>query len=245
MTPLSDVLQFLHFSDGVSGLERAQAHLPGWAGRLALRASAALLVAAIGGRYAAGATVANRGDAAVIALVQLPAMEIAKCKSQTADEHGATRVNDRFAHNHPSSRSSLGSGQCRTHLRSTSRAAGDAVALSCVADAGMRSSPPSVGTAPIASSLQVTRLVSETEDSKDEQHPSCRVYIHINIYHNIRNGERFTIRGVGRAWTHRLADLTVPLSPLCLIACGAPQAWPPTRCAQASLAKAFDKAQPV
>ena len=79
MTPRRNVLQFLHFSDGVSGLERAQAHLPGGAGRLAVRAGAALLVAAVGGRQAADAPVAYRADAAIVALVQLPGVGTAFC----------------------------------------------------------------------------------------------------------------------------------------------------------------------
>lgn len=57
-------------------LSGQKARLPGWAGGLALRAGAAILVAAAGCRYAAAA---NRGNAAVVALIQFPAAHTTPC----------------------------------------------------------------------------------------------------------------------------------------------------------------------
>jgi hypothetical protein len=172
MSSRSNALQSPQICNSVSGLERARAHLPGWAGRLG--AGAALLMATVGGRPAANATAANRGDAAIVALIQFPAVRITK-SVRGVDGHSATRASERSDHIN-SELVWLEPWQTPrggvAHLRSSSRAAGDAVALSCVADAGMRSSPPNVGIAPIASSLHVSTLASATL-TLSEMHTAC------------------------------------------------------------------------
>lgn len=72
-----------------SGAKYTKAHLPRRAGRLGPRADAALLVASVGGSCAANTTAANSCDAAVIALVQLPAPHI---YSPTALERQANEL---------------------------------------------------------------------------------------------------------------------------------------------------------
>lgn len=68
-------------------MQGLEIYLPGRAGRLGLRAGAALLVAAVGRSYGANATAANRADAAVVSLVELSAAD--SC-IVAVDEHNPT-----------------------------------------------------------------------------------------------------------------------------------------------------------